>query len=131
MTRILTIAALAATTLLAACGEQPDPCLGATDVKQCEATRAATGGNNDALLYGVGGYLLGSMNSGGGSTHTRTIERHYYSSPRSPVTSPSRTVSTPSWRSPSYSLRSTPSYSSFRSTPSYSFRSSSVSFRSR
>jgi len=124
MNRYLTPAALAATTLLAACGEQADPCLGATDVKQCEATRAATGGNNDALLYGVGGYLLGSMNSGGGSTHTRTIERHYYSSPRSPVTTPSRSVS-------SYSFRSTPSYSSFRSTPSYSFRSSSVSFRGR
>lgn len=129
MKRFLTLAALAATSLLAACGEQPDPCLGATDVKQCEATRAATGSNNDALLYGLGGYLLGSMSSGGSSTHTRTIERHYYSSPRSPVTTPSRSVST--WRSPSYSFRSTPSYSSFRSTPSYSFRSSSVSFRSR
>jgi hypothetical protein len=124
MNRILIAAALAATTLLAACGEEADPCLGATDVKQCEATRAATGGgSNNGLLYGLGGYALGRMSGGGGgstSTHTRTVERHYY-------TAPARSQ----MRSPSYTYRSTPSYSSYRSTPSYSYRSSSISFGRR
>ncbi|WP_066765662.1 hypothetical protein [Sphingobium sp. CCH11-B1] len=104
------LAALATVSLsLAACGGAPevDPCLSAPDVKQCEATRAASAsGNNDALLYGVGGYLLGSMMGGGSSrsTHT-TVEKHYYSP---------RPSYRPSYRAPSYGSYS--SRSTFRSS---------------
>ena len=116
MRKLLTMFVAAIAVLaVTGCGEpqpQVDPCLSAPDVKQCEAVRVATGGsssgNNDALLYGVGGYLLGSAMSGGGSsrsTHT-TVVRNYYRS------------------TPSYSYR--PSYRS--SYGGSSFRSSS--FRS-
>lgn len=105
------LAALAVASLsLAACGGAPqvDPCLSAPDVKQCEATRAASASsNNDAMLYGVGGYLLGSAMSGGGSrsTHT-TVEKHYYSP---------RPSYRPSYRAPSYRSGYS-SRSSFRSS---------------
>lgn len=72
-------AALAATLSLAACTsqQQADPCLQATDIKQCEAVKQASGGsNNDALMYGALGYMLGS--SGGGGRHTTVVQNNHY-----------------------------------------------------
>lgn len=79
-------ASVIAASMLVACSPQAqeDGCAKAKDPTECRTYVEAGGSDNDYLLYGLGGYLLGRSASGQPTLQPRPDYRGY----RAPVTTP-------------------------------------------
>lgn len=133
MNKIAIALTTAAALTVTACGPSvKEQCAQAKDPAQCVAVANAGGDVNDYLLYGMAGYMLGSMNG-----QTTIIRDPSYRGPVRPVPSYARayekaTVKTTvksNWGGTKTTTTTTYRSSGFRPSYSSSFRSSG--FRGR
>lgn len=132
---LVTAALAVAAASLSACGPTvQERCASAKDPAECVKVADAGGDVNDYLLYGMAGYMLGSMNG-----RTVIVQDPAYRGYRRPVPSYARSYTraveskTSSWKQPaqsSYRTTTTVRYSSPSSSAFRSSYSSSSSFRS-
>ena len=81
MKKIISALVVASLALAGCSSQQPDPCLEADNPAECRQWADAGGDINDYLLYGMAGFMIGSMMSGGKKTtyiHTDPSYRGQY-----------------------------------------------------